>query len=108
MLAAFPKRSAIAVLMSALLVMTVVCLSTCAFAAESSHACCHKHRSGSVMRQCAYTQLERTKMASAAPVAVTHLAPLSWTPRDYSQSPAVFRQPADSSNLFLKLRVLLI
>ena len=108
MLAAFPKRSAIAVLMSVLLVMTVVCLSTCALADESSHACCHKHRSGSVMRQCAYTQLERTKMAPAGPVAIAPLAPLSWTPIGYSQSPAVSREWADSTGLFLKLRVLLI
>jgi hypothetical protein len=112
-----PMRSAGAVLSSILLVMTV---SACAFAAcapasDSTHSCCHKHRSGGVpcapateMRQCAHALLERGKPAPAGPLAIAPLAPLSWAPASNTHLATAAPRLADSSGLFLKIHVLLI
>jgi hypothetical protein len=101
-------RRFLAILTAVLLAMliTACALSSCAVAADSAHSCCHKHRTAE-MRQCAYSLLERSMttpgIVAAAPTAI--LAGLPATPGRLQPAP---ERLADSSGLFLSLRVLRI
>jgi hypothetical protein len=109
-------RSAIAILMPVLMVTALgACLlTTCAPAADSSHACCHSHRSGTpsapttAAHQCIHNLLERGKIVPGVHLAGPPPALGCPSPVRDSDSAPVPERLADSAGLFLKIRVLLI
>jgi len=104
-------RSAVASLMSILVVVLIAAcaLSSCAIAADAPHSCCHKHSMPNTeMKECAYNLLERSKVAPAAHFAATPLAQLPSKPEFHSESAALPQRLADSTELYLRIRVLLI
>jgi hypothetical protein len=87
--------------------ITACALSSCAVAADSAHSCCHKHPTAET-HLCVYSLLERSQttpvlIAPAVPTAAVAVVPAN--PGRFQPAP---ERPADSSGLFLFLRVLRI
>jgi len=108
-------RSAAAVLMTVLLMVTVgACVWMCG-APGTVHSCCNKHQSGGTpcapnaeLRPCAFTMLERGRPGPAVSLAITTLAPAFSAPVQHGHVVAPPQRLVDSGGLFLKNRILLI
>ena len=108
-------RRAIAAFLPVLMIATVILcgMTTCSEMTGESHACCH-HRSGTpsapntATHQCVHTLFERGKIAGVVQVA----APVTtWAAPDTQTilyTAPVTERLADSSDLFLRIRVLLV
>jgi len=109
-------RSALAILMPVLVVTALgaCAFTTCALAADSSHACCHRHRSGTpgapttATHQCIHNLLERGKIVPGVHLADPPPALSCPSPVHDSDCAPVPERLADSAGLFLRIRVLLI